>query len=475
MASLERKDLEGSGGKKLEAPDAVGEFNQRIKKQKAEEAAEERRNGKPIDVEAEVVSDDPKPNQNNRKKEGNKRKPDFGKVEESSVPETAPKKEKSYFVTYTILVILLGVFAYFLGAIGSFLILTIGILIILGMIWFLMAPNNIIWNFTAEGTCKVIVRGDRFMWAFIQWEGHTLDNHWNVIKEDENHKESWHFGGLRRNGIPLLDTVFEYPLRWKSVRLTAEEKGGQGEMVKFHEEVLDFVPLRSEVYYIKIYGAETSPPERLALDIEFLTTLQVFNAYLVLWVAPYNWVENVMTRLSALYTNWVGTKTLDEILVVKKDEGLLWKEIGGDELINTILIEWGVRVTKHGVQVRKVDMPPDYQKAIAEEKKQKLQAAGRAAETIGTLLASVAYISGKTIAEVQGEIQKDPKRQDQYLEIAKDLITRKIAIEGGSYLDIRTEGAEGLEKSLLNVFAAWQRMPQGKQVKRKEQKEEASK
>lgn len=449
MARLDRED---SGGKKPEFPDAVGEFNERIRKAKAEKAEEERRNGKPIDVKAKVVSDELNP----------EKKVEFEKVDDRPVIVTPPKDIKSHIVSYAVIVAFLGVVAFLFGALLPFLILVMGIIIFCAMIWFILAPNNIVWNFTSEATAKVVVRGDSPQRIFIQWRGYTLDEDWNVVKENENHKEPWHFGGLRFNGVPLLDEVYEYSARWKSIRLQPEEKGKQGEMVKYHEEILDFVALRFEVYYIKIYGAETMPPERLSLDVEFITTLQVFNPYKVLFVAPYNWLENVMTRLSALYTNWVGTKTLDEILEVKEDEAKLWEEIGGDELINKTLIDWGIRVADHGVQVRRVDMPSDYQTAIAEEKKQKLKAAGRSAETIGTVLATIAYARGKTIEDIQKEIDGNPEKQKEFLEMAVDLITRKIAIEGGSYLDIRTEGAEGLEKTILNALSAWQRMPKGK-------------
>lgn len=409
--------------------------------------------GEPIDIEKKVISD----NQDETPKV------EFGKVEDEPIIVTPPKNVKSYIMSYAIIAVLVGVVAFLIGALLPFLILIIGLIMSGLIIWFVLAPRNIVWNFTPEATSKIIVRGDSFIGATIQWTGYTFDDNWHVIPEDRNHKEPWHFGGLRFNGkIPLLDTVFEYPLRWKSVRLKAEENNGEGEIVKFHEENLDFIALRPEVYYTKIFSAETKPPERLALNIEFLTTIQVFGPYDVSFKAPYNWLENAMIRVSALYTNWVATKTLDDLLEVKDNPDKMWQELGENELIKIFIKEWGVRVPKHGVQIRKIDMPADYQNAIAEEKKQKLKAAGRAAETIGTLLASVAYISGKTIAEVQEEIQKDPTRQEQYLKIAQDLITRKIAIEGGSYLDIRTEGAEGLEKLLLNVFAAWQRMPKGK-------------
>ncbi|MBU3924416.1 hypothetical protein KJ854_00590, partial [Patescibacteria group bacterium] len=191
------------------------------------------------------------------------------------------------------------------------------------------------------------------------------------------------------------------------------------------------------------------------------------NPYKVLFVAPFNWVENVMIRLNALFRDWTGRKTLDQILEVEENPEELWREIGENELIrDTFGKEWGVGVEKHGVQIRKVDMPPEYQEAAAKEKKQELEAAGRAAETVGTVLAMMAYSRGITIKKIQEEIQGDTEKQKEFLVIAKDLVTRKIGIEGGSYLDIRVQGAEGLERMFLNALSAWQRMPQGKSPKK---------
>jgi len=378
--------------------------------------------------------------------------------------EEMAEKKRGILVAYITLAMIVGVLAYLMGILAVLLILAVGSVIALGIIWFLLAPNNTLWNFTQEGTAKIVVRGESFVRAFIQWKGHTFDEKkWDVIEEDATHKESWHIGGLRWNGVPFIDTIYSYALRWRSVRLGKKE---EGEEIKFHDEILDYVSLRPEVYFTKIVEAETIPPERIPLDIEFLVTMRVTNPYKVLFVAPHNWVENVMNRLNALFTNWTGTKTLDEIIEVKEKPELLWEAIGKAELVEiTFDQEWGVHVEKNGIQVKDISMPEEYQEAAAAEKKQKLEAAARSAETIGTVLDMMAHAQGVTLEEVQKEIKENPDKQKEYLELAKDLAIRKLGIEGGSYLDIRVQGAGGLETMLLDALAAWQRMPKGKQPK----------
>lgn len=370
----------------------------------------------------------------------------------------------SRIIAYIVLAIIFAALAYLLNILVAALILAAAFVIALGIIWFVLAPSNTLWNFTQEGTAKVVVRGESFIKAFIQWKGHTFDENWNVIDEDTTHKEPWHIGGLRWNGTPLIDTIFSYPLRWRSVKQVEKKE----EEIKFHDEILDYVSLKPEVFFTKITAAETKPPERIPLDIEWLVTMRVTNPYKVLFVAPHNGIENALNRINALLTNWTGTKGLDEILEVKKDPNKLWKEIGEYELIKTTLPEWGLQVDMHGIQIRNVDMPEEYQEAAAAEKRQKFEAEGRAAETVGTVLATMAHARGVTVEEIQKEIKASPELQKEFLAFAKDLVTRKIGIEGGSYVDIRVQGAEGVEAMLLDLLAAWQRMPQGKSPKGKQ-------
>ena len=141
------------------------------------------------------------------------------------------EKKKNNLLVYATLIIILGFLAYQPQYIGTFFILLIGLIIILCIIWFMLAPNNILWNFTRESTGKIRIRGGSFVGALIQIKGYTYDKEWNVVPEDENYKEPWHLGALRFNGLFGFDTIFEYSMRWHSYRLQEGE-----EIVKFHEE-----------------------------------------------------------------------------------------------------------------------------------------------------------------------------------------------------------------------------------------------
>ena len=54
---------------------------------------------------------------------------------------------------------------------------------------------------------------------------------------------------------------------------------------------------------------------------------------------------------------------------------------------------------------------------------------------------------------------------------AHDLIVREQALGGRSLVDIRVQGAEGLERLILNALATWQRMPSGTTEREREGEE----
>lgn len=85
----------------------------------------------------------------------------------------------------------------------------------------------------------------------------------------------------------------------------------------------------------------------------------------------------------------------------------------------------------------------------------------RAIETIGTLIQMAAKATGKTAKEVQAEIVASPELRERLRAFGEDLVTRQMSIDGKALTDIRVNGADGIERTLLNIAAAWQRMPKG--------------
>jgi hypothetical protein len=242
-----------------------------------------------------------------------------------------------------------------------------------------LAEGNRFFTFMVEGTAKIVVRGDKFEKALIQWEGKKLDQDWNVVEGEE--RLSWFaaqfkrvLGGLRFYGFwPLVD-IRVFDLRWWDLQL--QEDGTQ--KPKFHkEEDMDYILLKPDVYWGRVEAAETKPPERIPVDVEFLLTMRVVNVYKVIYVAPINWTENLMVRATALMRSFVASKKLDELIKLQGDPEGIWRELGQNHLIqNVFKNEWGVEVERGGIQIKSIDLPPDYQEAAAAERIARMKALG---------------------------------------------------------------------------------------------------
>lgn len=344
----------------------------------------------------------------------------------------------------------------------------------------LVALFFIFFKFTIgkEGTAKVVMRLGGVKKVILVWKGYRLDENWNVVSVPSVVllRLLGGLGGLRFVGIRWLDKVYSYNFRWRDIQLVAGE-----EKAEFHEKVLDHIFVRPDVYWTDIKGAETKPDERIPLDIQFLVTMRVTNPYKALFKAPSNWNENVMARLNASFTTWVGTKALDEILDIRQDRQKIWDELKKDPLVKMLEDEWGIQIEDKGIEIRVIGMPPEYQEAAGLKRKVELQAEAkrrqfgieaeaRAAEVMGTVIESVVTGGGKPRKEVQEEFQKDPRAFYKKHKVLIDNIMSKLSWEERAGLRIETPGAVGVLGDFLRLAAAWQRMPSGKSEQEKRER-----
>lgn len=324
-----------------------------------------------------------------------------------------------------------------------------------------------------EGTARAVTTLGKFSKILFQWEGHWMDEKWTILREDEKseHGEKttgWRIlGGLYFYGIWPIHKVHRYKHRWTDIRIREDGKMG----LEFHEEELGHVLLKPAVYAIQLFAVETAPPERIPVDVLVLITLRIENPYLFLFVAPPTPIEDVLARISASMRATITDCILDDLLTIKGES--LWAEekeekpegekplLKGTKVIEDTLQKWGMKLADRGIEIRVIDLPPDYQKAAAKQRKLELEAAARSAETVGTVIEMMARARGKKPEDIQKEIEAHPEMQKEFLALAKDLVVRKLGIEGGGYLDIRVEGAEGIERMILNSLAAWQKIPGG--------------
>lgn len=236
----------------------------------------------------------------------------------------------SLIIFLTVLLVVLGGFAVFA--------------------WYFLAPTNRWFTFVKEGTAKVIVKGDAFAGALIQYEGRTFERHaavqnkWDVVDGEESH---W-LGGFRLYGFWPLYDIYIYKFRWSGV----SEDG----TITHKEEWLDYIILKDDIYWAKVERCEDK--NLLPLDIELLLTIQVINPYKALFNIQ-NWLEAIVNRIKPFVRGYI---THDEFknLIAKKEElgGELMGEFERIGLLSEFFDWYGARVKK--VEVKEINPPESY-------------------------------------------------------------------------------------------------------------------
>ena len=334
-----------------------------------------------------------------------------------------------------------------------------------------------------EGTAKALMKLGAFSEFFFQWQEHWIDVEWNVWKKGEEgkNKKNWAFGkifgGLYFYIWPLYN-IYKYPLRWSDLR-RVDEVEGKIEKPQFHDEKeRDHVMLKAAVYWTKVFQVETRPPERIPLNVEILMTIRVINPFRFLFIAPPTPLEDVFARVEALMRPRITSLFLDEVLYLKGKSEVLWngeKKITGlkeERFIKITLPKWGMEIAEQGIDMKKIDLSSDYQKAAAAEKEKEMQSSGRAEEIMGTTISSVAIAGGVKKKEVQKEFKEDPVAFYERHRPIVDNTMSKLAMEEKASVRIETPGATGIKGDVLDLLAAFKRMPMGKQPEEKEKKKE---
>ena len=259
----------------------------------------------------------------------------------------------------------------------------LGIFSLIALVYWGLAPLNIFFTFVNEGTAKIVVTGGKFSRALIQYKGHTFDNEWNVVPEDNNHKEPWHpFGGLRFTGFWPFQDIYVYGFAWTGVTERGERQ--------FHEkEVLDFILLKEDVYWVEEKDAEDW--NLLPLDIEVLLTIRVINPYKALFTIQ-NWLEAVANRVKPLIRNETTKDTYENLIVEQKAIG---EQIlkGAKKLKTEFKDLYGVELRK--IEVKEINPPEKWRETtllpfIAEEEAEAIKIRAEAeAGRVGTVYQAI--------------------------------------------------------------------------------------
>lgn len=341
---------------------------------------------------------------------------------------------------------------------------------------FRFATEGIFITQMEEGTGKVIMKLGQAHKGLIQYKDHALDLNspdWDVIPGQEEHL----LGGLRWVGLWPIYYIYKYNQRWTSVR-------EDGEAVP-HDEEIDSALLKEKIYYIKLEGAEDK--DGIPVDVDILLTGQVVKLYRALF-GPHNYLEQIINRTKPLFGEYMSQYGFMDLRKQKQRAGgELWEKLEKEGMVNVydkngkieeigeFERDYGFRVKDGGIEMVNITPPEEYQKAQTQKRVAETEADRIAGETIGAVISMMAISRGITIKEMQEETNNNKETKKEFMEFCKQTLHKKMAIDAGRYTKIEIDGADGAEKTLLDLIAAWLTIPRvGPVQKDKEEKDNQS-
>lgn len=372
------------------------------------------------------------------------------------------------------------------------------------VIWFVLAKNGWFFAFTKEATAKAVMKAEEFDRIIFRWKGHFIDEDDNIWEEEdwgaadksgfregkvgtefsgkkvkEQKMRGRILGGLFWIGLPPVNTIHKYPLRWSDFRQV--EEGGKAvfKLQQHDEPDRDFVMLKPAVYGIEVEEAETRPPERIEPNLKVPVLMRVINPRKFLFIAPPTPLEDVLIKISALIRQRIGMSTLDELITLQGQAETIWEGwdlseeakkvlpiqrvlgMKDEKLIKETLPNFGLMVAEKGIDIKNITPPPDIKQAMVEKRKQDFEAAGRAEKIRGTVISAVVRSTGKDEKEVQDEYSKDPGEfNEKHKGIREDTMNTVLA-ENGAYFRTEALGNTGLSGEIIPLIGAIKNMLPG--------------
>ena len=155
----------------------------------------------------------------------------------------------------------------------------------LAVVWFVLAPRNLLWTFVSEGTVKIVVRGGRPIKFLCRTRGKEVDQKTGKVKQSKVEKRPF-WGGLCWIGLPFIDQVLIYKLSWRSVQ-------EDGQVSVHNDEELDYVMIMDGDYFIHLEKVEDKVPMPCKTDVIFVGRVE--NIYDAMYK-----VENFYKRAAAI-------------------------------------------------------------------------------------------------------------------------------------------------------------------------------
>ncbi|MEA3344516.1 MAG: SPFH domain-containing protein [Patescibacteria group bacterium] len=185
-----------------------------------------------------------------------------------------------------------------------------------------------------------------------------------------------------------------------------------------------------------------------------------------------DWRSALKDRMENLFRDFLSNQTVEGVI----DQAIVhpwWTLIKEDLKIHKedpekeIEKDWGIKVTfitledfdwsKEVIETRR-----DVFIAKREKERQENlalaaphEAEGNAKRTIGSVVQMMSELTGKDIKTVKDEINTTPELRKELIRFTKEVVTRRMSLDKSALTDIRVDGAQGIEKGLLEIIALW--------------------
>ncbi len=174
--------------------------------------------------------------------------------------------------------------------------------------------------------------------------------------------------------------------------------------------------------------------------------------------------DKVIEILENAVRSYLATLTIDQALPERRGgyDLLTENRIPEEEKarMKNTLEGWGldllrITVTDFDLGPKIVEARDEVQKKLRQTEVAEYEKIIRAKETVGSLIQMLAESTGKEYEEIQKEVESNTELKNTIQSFSKELITRRMSIDGKALTDIRVDGAQGIEKGLLEIMALW--------------------
>jgi regulator of protease activity HflC (stomatin/prohibitin superfamily) len=374
-------------------------------------------------------------------------------------------------------------FSYFgiVGILAGLLLAPTAFFLVMYFIW---GKQDVGWAcFPREGYTKPILIGNQLLGFAGLPSGKAFTDDWDVV-EATNPKASSKNKDINFWGMHIIPLWPFAKVYWEK---TEWERWypNQKKAVPRRELLREFT-LLPYPYYVKVTDAEDQ--NRLQVTIESIVVMKIVNPKKALFRQATTWIDIIKPLIQGGYISYIKGTTFQAILQSKKDVGSdLLKGMQSPEdtyrcLKDMILDVYGIEIESISV-LDVAGSDEEEQKAINAMAVAKLNrsaalinadsyAQKSAIETTGYAIKMLAQMIAKNVSEGEDQgnewreaenrlkimLEKEPAKFElQYGEKFKqciDFVHRRMALDKGKFVDIRTPDSKGSTGDLMSMIMA---------------------